>query len=68
MPDISVADQIAELSARISETELRIVQQQKRIENLLARGADVADAENALAVLQKTLTDLEAREARLRKR
>ena len=58
--------QIADVSAQIEDTKLQLVQNQKRLENRLAKGADVTELRSAIAVLMETLTHLEARKALLR--
>jgi hypothetical protein len=60
VPDTSTAEQLADLDARIADTELRIFQHQKHVENLLARGADTADAKSDLVAMQERLAYLEA--------
>lgn len=65
MPNGNTADELADLDARIADTEMRMFQHQKRIENLLARGVDTAEAKSALAVLQETLANLRASRADL---
>ena len=63
---LCIARQIADVSAQIEDTKLRILQDQKRVENRLAKGADVTELRSAIAVLTETLTRLEARKALLR--
>lgn len=63
--NLRVARQIADVNAQIAETELLICQNQKRVENLLAKGADVTELKSAIAVLAETLTRLKTRKARL---
>ena len=63
--DSDIARQIAAVSAQIADTELRIFQNQKRVENLLAKGADVAELKSAIAVLTETLIYLESYKAQL---
>jgi hypothetical protein len=65
---MNIAEQIADLDARIADTETRIVQQQKHVENLLARGADTANAQSELAVLRERLTHLQSSRAYLEMR
>jgi len=63
--NLSIARQIADVDARIADTELRIFQNQKRVENRLAKGADVTELRSEIAVLTETLTNLEACKVRL---
>lgn len=63
--NLRAAQQIADVDAQIAETELLICQNQKRVENLLAKGADVTELKSAIAVLTETLTCLETRKAGL---
>jgi hypothetical protein len=65
VPTPDIARQLAETDAQISDLEIRIIQQQKRVENLLAKGGDAADVREVIATLTLTLADLEARRARL---
>jgi uncharacterized coiled-coil protein SlyX len=65
---MSTAEQLAALEARIADTELRIFQQQKHIENLLARGSETADARSGLAAMLERLAYLEASRAYLAQR
>jgi hypothetical protein len=62
---LSIARQIADVDAQIADTELRILQSQKRVENRVAKGADVTELKSAIAALTKVLTYLEACKARL---
>jgi hypothetical protein len=55
-----IAQRLAEVEAQIADTDLRIVAQQKRVENMLARGLDVAQMRATIAVMQDTLAYLEA--------
>jgi uncharacterized small protein (DUF1192 family) len=64
--NLRLAGQIADVDAQIEDTKLRILQDQKRIENRLAKGADVTELRSAIALLTETLTRLEARKALLR--
>lgn len=64
--NLCVARQIADVSAQIEETKPQLVQNQKRVENQLAKGADVTELRSAVAVLTETLTYLEACKALLR--
>ncbi|HET7155001.1 MAG TPA: hypothetical protein VFI87_06500, partial [Hyphomicrobiaceae bacterium] len=61
----SIARQIGDVNAQIADTELSILQSQKRVENRLAKGADVTELRSAIAVLTETLTYLEACKVRL---
>jgi hypothetical protein len=63
--DSDIARQITHVSAQIADTELRIFQHQKRVANLLARGADVTQLKSAIAVLTETLGYLESYKAQL---
>lgn len=63
--NLSIARQIADVDAQIADTELRIFQNQKRVENRVAKGADVAELRSAIAALTEVLTCLEACKARL---
>ena len=64
--NLCVARQIADVNAQIEDTKLQILQNQKRVENRLAKGADVTELRSAIAVLTETLTHLEACKALLR--
>lgn len=64
--NLRLARQIADVDAQIEDTKLRILQDQKRIENRLAKGADVTELRSAIALLTETLTRLEACKALLR--
>lgn len=66
--NLRLARQIADVDAQIAETEVLICQHQKRVENLLAKGADVTELKSAIAVLTETLTRLETRKALLHER
>jgi len=63
--NLSIARQTADVNAQIADTELQILQNKKRVENRLAKGADVTELKSAIAVLTETLTYLEACKARL---
>ena len=65
MHDADIARQIASVSTQIADTELRIFQHQKRVANLLAKGADVTELKSAIAVLTETLSYLESYRAQL---
>jgi hypothetical protein len=65
--DSNISRQIADLDAQIADTELQILQNQKRVENLLAKGADATELRTATAVLTETLVHLEASKAQLEK-
>lgn len=65
-PNPCVALQIADVSAQIEVTKLQLMQHQKRVENRLAKGADVTELRSAIAVLTETLSHLEACKALLR--
>lgn len=65
MHDSDIARQIADVSAQIADTELRIFQNQKRVENLLAKGADVTELKSVIAMLTETLIYLESYKAQL---
>lgn len=58
-----VAQQIADLNTQIAETELQILQIQKRVENMLAKGADPADLKAEIATLTETLAQMESQKA-----
>ena len=60
-----IARQIANLDAQVASIEDRIFQHRKRMENQLAKGGDAAELRSVIATLSETLTDLEARKARL---
>ena len=62
---LSIARLVGDVNAQIADTELRILQSQKRVENRLAKGADVTELRSAIAVLTETLTYLEACKVRL---
>jgi hypothetical protein len=62
-PDI--AQQIADLDKQIADVEARIFQHQKRVENLLARGAGADELKSQIATLVKKLADLETHKNRL---
>ena len=61
MPSTDSARQIATTDKQIADTEARIIQLQKRVENLLAKGADADDERTEIAELTQTLKTLEAR-------
>ena len=65
MHDADIARQVADVSARIADTELRIFLFQKRVANLLAKGADATELEAVVAMLNETLAYLEAYKAQL---
>ena len=67
MLDSNVTRQIADLNTQIADTELQILQKQKRVENLLAKGADATEEKSAIAVLSETLAHLESRRKGLEK-
>lgn len=67
MLDSNVARQIADLNTQIADTELQILQKQKRVENLLAKGADATEEKSAIAVLSETLARVESRKKSLEK-
>ena len=64
--NLCAARQIAEVSAQIEDTKLQILQNQKRVENRLAKGADVTELRAAIAALTESLIHLEACKALLR--
>jgi len=64
--NLCIARQIADVSAQIEDTKLRILQDQKRVENCLAKGTDVTELRSAIAVLTERLAHLEACKALLR--
>lgn len=67
MRDSDLARQISDLDVQIAETELFILQKQKRVENLLARGAVTTQLAAEIETLSNILTHLEGRRERLRK-
>jgi hypothetical protein len=60
VPTTDIAQRLAEVDAQIADSEIRIVEQQKRVENMLARGLDVAQMRAMIAVMTDTLAYLEA--------
>jgi len=67
VPETDIAHRLAEIDAQIADLELRIVQQQKRVENLLAKGLDATGLRSAIAVMTETLAHLEANRAELQR-
>lgn len=64
--NLGVVLQIADVSAQIEDTKLQLIQNQKRVENRLAKGADVTELRSAIAALTETLTHLQTCKALLR--
>lgn len=65
MPTTNIARQISDVNTQIADTEIRIIQQQKRVENLRAKGADVTEMQSAVDALAEMLADLETHKAEL---
>lgn len=65
MLDSNSAQKIADLNAQIADIEQQIVQNQKRVENLRAKGTDATEPRSAIATLTETLAQLEACKTRL---
>jgi TolA-binding protein len=65
VPTTNIARQISDVNAQIADTEIRIIQQQKRVENLRAKGADVTEMQSAVDALAEMLADLETHKAEL---
>jgi hypothetical protein len=65
-PDL--ARQITDIDAQIADTEARIFQHQKRVENIVARGGDASELSVTIAALNKARAELEAQKAKLLKR
>ena len=65
MPSTDIARRIAELDEQIADTESRIFQHQKRVENLEARGADASDLRDVIKTLGETLADLRTHRQKL---
>jgi predicted nucleic acid-binding Zn-ribbon protein len=61
----SIAQRLAEVNAQIADIDNQIVQQQKRAENLRAKGADSTEAQAVLATMMETRAYLEAHKAEL---
>jgi hypothetical protein len=55
-----IAHRLAEVETEIADAEIRIVEQQKRVENMLAKGLDVTQLRATIAVMQETVAYLEA--------
>jgi hypothetical protein len=62
-----IAQRLAEVEAQIADTEIRVVEQQKRVENMLARGLDAPQLRSTIAVMKDTLAYLEAYRRELRR-
>lgn len=60
MLDSNFAQQIADLNAQSADIEQQIVQNQKRVENLRAKGADATELKSTIAALTEALAHLEA--------
>lgn len=67
MPTTTIAQRLADVDAQITDIELRIIQQQKRVENLRARGVEVTEMQSMIAVMSETLAYLEANKSELQR-
>lgn len=61
----NIAQRLAEVDIRIDKIETMIVHQQKRAENLRAKGADPTEAQAVVATMMETLAVLKAHKAEL---
>lgn len=60
MPMTDIAHRLAEVETEIADAEIRIVEQHKRVENMLAKGRDVTQMRATIAVMQEAVSYLEA--------
>jgi len=67
VPTTTIVQRLADVDAQIADIELRIIQQQKRVENLRAKGVDVTGMQSMVAVMSETLAYLEANKAELQR-
>lgn len=56
MPMTDIAHRLAEVETEIADAEIRIVEQQKHVENMLARGLDVTRMRATIAVMQEAVS------------